>query len=258
MGWEQVDEGWGRKAVDFATLTEPATCREYLTVHQHLGLGEGDRLLDMACGAGLAIELATIRGAVCAGIDASPRLIAIARDRTPDADIRVGDMRELPWEDGSFDIVTTFRGIWGTTPGAFDEAHRVLRPGGRLAMTVWGDVSKSPGAWMLAPFILATEEKVMNQADMVALGRPGVGEQVMRDHGFEPDERIEIAFTFEYPDPETYARGIAATGPAFEAMQNVGEQGFVDAAIDGATPHVREGLPLRDHIQLFCYVGVKQ
>ena len=125
-------------------------------------------------------------------------------------------------------------------------------------MTVWGDVSKSPGAWMMAPFILATEEKVMNQSDMVALGRPGVGEQAMRDHGFEPDERIEIDFTFEYPDPETYARGIAATGPAFEAMQNVGEKGFIDAAIEGATPHVRAGLPLRDHIQLFCYVGVKQ
>ena len=206
---------------------------------------------------GLAIELASIRGAECAGIDASPRLVAVARDRTPDADIRIGDMNDLPWEDETFDIVTTFRGIWGTTPSAFDEAHRVLRPGGRLAMTVWGDVGKSPGGWMLAPFILATEEKVTNQAQMVSLGRPGVGEQALRDHGFEPDERFEVPFVFEFPDPEIYARGLAASGPAYEAMQNVGEQGFIDAAREGAEQMVREGLPLRGRVQVFGYVGHK-
>src|SRR4051794_12633546 len=147
-----VDEGWGRRAVDFATLMEPASCREYTRVHQRLDLGHGERLLDVACGSGLAIELATIRGATCAGIDASPRLVAVARDRNPDCDIRVGDMEALPWADATFDVVTSFRGIWGTTPGAVDEARRVLVPGGRLAMTVWGDVGKSSGGWMFSPF----------------------------------------------------------------------------------------------------------
>ena len=151
MSWEMVDEGWGRRASEFATLSEPANTREYLCVHQHLGVAQGDRLLDMACGAGLAIELAAIRGALCAGIDASNRLVAVAQDRSPSADIRVGDMEALPWEDGSFDIVTSFRGIWGTTTKAVEEAHRVLRPGGKLAMTCWGIVGKSPGAWMMAP-----------------------------------------------------------------------------------------------------------
>src|SRR5262249_53491657 len=102
--WEVVDEGWGRKAVDFATLTEPANCREYVTMHQRLAVGDGDRILDLACGSGLAVELAGLRGARCAGIDASPRLVAIARDRSPDADLRVGDMNALPWDDESFDV----------------------------------------------------------------------------------------------------------------------------------------------------------
>ena len=129
--WRGVDEGWGRQAVEFATLSEPTNCREYVTMHHHLGVGDGDRLLDMACGAGLAVELAGLRGALCAGIDASPRLIAVARDRSPEADLRVGDMNALPWGDESFDFVTSFRGIWGTTPGAVAEAHRVLVPGGQ-------------------------------------------------------------------------------------------------------------------------------
>jgi SAM-dependent methyltransferase len=166
-------------------------------------------------------------------------------------------MLDLPWDDASFDIVTTFRGIWGTTPAAFDEAYRVLRPGGRLALTVWGDVSKSPGGWMLAPFTLAADEKVMNQAAMVSLGRPGVGEQALRDHGFEPEERFEVPFTLEFPDPEIYARGLAATGPAYEAIQNVGEEAFAASARDGAVPRIRDGLPLRGRIQVFGYIGTK-
>ena len=59
-------------------------------------------------------------------------------------------------------------------PYAVDEVHRVLVPGGRFAMTVWGDVKKSPGGWMFTPFRWATEAKVRHQADMVALGRPGI------------------------------------------------------------------------------------
>src|ERR1700683_5444135 len=104
--WVMVDEGWGRKAVDFATLSEPGNCRESWTMHHRLGVDAGDRLLDVACGSGLAIELARLRGATCCGIDASARLVAVARDRSPDCDIRTGDMNALPWDPGSFDLVT--------------------------------------------------------------------------------------------------------------------------------------------------------
>jgi SAM-dependent methyltransferase len=253
-----VDEGWGRRAVEFATLSEPGNCREYVAVHHRLGVDAGHRLLDLACGSGLAIELARVRGATCSGIDAAGRLVAVARDRTPDADIRVGDMEALPWEDASFDIVTSFRGVWGTTPGAVDEAHRVLVPGGRLALTVWGNVGKSPGAWMLSPFLWATEDKVQHQADMVSLGRPGVGEAFLADRGFEVADRFEIPFAFEYADPATYARGIASTGPAYESIQSVGEDEFLARATDLAAQHVRDGLPLRGEVQLFGYIGTKR
>src|SRR5580658_7065775 len=136
--WTMVDEGWGRKAVDFSTLSEPSNCREYVALHHFLRVDAGDRLLDVACGSGLAIELARLRGARCAGIDASTRLVAVARFRSPECDIRVGDMHDLPWEGGAFDVVTSFRGIWGTTPRAVAEISRVLRPGGRVGLTVWG------------------------------------------------------------------------------------------------------------------------
>jgi SAM-dependent methyltransferase/alkylhydroperoxidase family enzyme len=255
--WQVVDEGWGRKAVDFATLGEPTNCREYVSMHHRLSVGADDRLLDVACGSGLAVELATLRGARCAGIDASPRLLAIARERSPDADFRMGDMNALPWPNGSFDVVTSFRGIWGTTPRAVTEAFRVLVPGGRLGITVWGHIKVSPGAWAFAPFTLAAQPKVDNQAAMVALGRPGVGEALLAENGFVEVQRIEVPFVYEFSDPETYARALASMGPAFEAIQAVGEPSFHEAAVQISQERTQEGLPLRAPIALVGYLAVK-
>jgi SAM-dependent methyltransferase len=253
--WRLVDEGWGRRAVDFATLSEPANCREYVAMHQHLAVDAGDELLDLACGSGLAIELARARGASCAGIDASSRLVAVAADRNPTADIRVGDMHALPWATGSFDVVTSFRGIWGTTPRVVDEAARVLRPGGRIGITVWGHIKASSGSWALAPFRLATGPKVENQARMVSLGRPGAGEALLAAGGFVDVRRVWIPFVWEFSDPETYARALAATGPAYEAIQHVGEDAFLEAAADTAREHQRDGLPLRAEIDVVGYLA---
>jgi SAM-dependent methyltransferase len=253
--WAGVDEGWGRRAVDFATLGEPANCREYVSMHHHLSIDRGDRVLDVACGAGLAIELALARGADCSGIDASARLVAVARDRSPDSDIRVGDMCALPWPDASFDVATSFRGIWGTTPDALSEIRRVLVPGGRLGLTVWGHIKISPGAWALAPFTLAAEPKVANQAAMVALGRPGAGEELLARHGFVEVERVSVAFAWEFADPEHFARALASTGPAYEAIQNVGESAFHDAVVERGAAVVRDGLPLRAVIDVVGYVA---
>jgi SAM-dependent methyltransferase len=253
--WTMVDEGWGRKAADFATLGEPGNCREYVTMHHRLGVDAGDRLLDVACGSGLAIELARLRGALCSGIDASPRLIAVARDRNPGCDIRVGDMHALPWDRASFDVVTSFRGIWGTTPDAIAEIRRVLRPGGRVGITVWGHIKVSPGAWALAPFRLAAVEKVDNQAAMVSLGRPGAGEQLLESYGFHDVERVDVPFAWEFADPEVYARAMASSGPGYEAIQNVGEAEFHRAAVEEAQERLRDGLPLRAEIKVVGYLA---
>lgn len=255
--WTVVDEGWGRMAADFATLSEPANCREYVAVHHLLGIDAGDRLLDVACGSGLALELARARGAEVAGVDASQRLVAIARDRNPSSDIHVGDMYALPFNDAAFDVVTSFRGVWGTTLPALAEISRVLIPGGRLGLTVWGHIKASPGAWALMPFRLAAEAKVEHQAAMVSLGRPGAGEAVLAEYGFVNTERFDVPFAWEFADPEMFARALAATGPAFEAMQNIGESEFIARATELAREHVRDGLPLRAEIRVVAYTARK-
>ncbi|MEO5709483.1 MAG: methyltransferase domain-containing protein [Nocardioidaceae bacterium] len=253
--WRTVDEGWGRLAVDFATLSEPGNVREYTALHQALSVRSGDRLLDVACGSGLGLALAAARGATCAGIDAASRLVDVARDRLPGADLHVGDMHALPWPDEAFDVVTSFRGIWGTTTEALAEVLRVLVPGGRVGLTVWGHLKVSPGAWALRPFTLARDEQVAHQATMVALGRPGVGEELLTSWGFEGVRRLEIPFVWEFADPEHYARALTSTGPAYEAIQAVGEEAFHRYAVGLARERVRDGLPLRAEIDVVGYVA---
>jgi hypothetical protein len=56
-------------------------------------------------------------------------------------------------------------------------------------------------------------------------------------------------------DPDLFARALASTGPAYEAIQNVGEAAFHDAAVDQARQHVRAGLPLRAEINVVGYLA---
>src|SRR4029079_6078895 len=90
--------------------------------------------------AGLALVIARDRGAQVSGLDASEALVSIARTRLPRARIEVGDMEELPFDNESFDAVTSFTSLQfaGNPIGALKEARRVLRSGGRIGVYVWG------------------------------------------------------------------------------------------------------------------------
>jgi SAM-dependent methyltransferase len=155
-----------------------------------------------------------------------------------------------------FDVATSFRGVWNTTPQAVYEIYRVLVPGGRLGLSAWGHIKRSPGAWALAPFRLAPAAKVENQAAM-QLGRPGTGEQLLAGAGFVDIERFSVPCAWEFADPEAFARALASTGPAYEAIQAVGEAAFVAAATERARAFVRAGLPLRAEIDMVAYLARK-
>ncbi len=65
-------------------------------------------MCDADCGSGACLRAAADHGAVVSGIDASEALLAIARERVPEADLSLGDLQRLPYADDSVDAVTGF------------------------------------------------------------------------------------------------------------------------------------------------------
>jgi SAM-dependent methyltransferase len=106
-----------------------------------VGVGPGDRVLDVGCGPGVLTGPLVARcgyGAVSAA-DPSPPFVEAARQRFPGVDVRQAPAEDLPYENGAFDaslaqLVVHFM----TDPVAgLREMARVTRPGGTVAASVW-------------------------------------------------------------------------------------------------------------------------
>lgn len=256
MTWEHVDEGWGRCAPMFAYTIENLHWREYLHLLEQTGVGPGTRYLDIACGAGLALQLASERGASATGLDASPRLLAVAAARTPAADLRVGDMQALPFATASFDVASSFRGIWGNGLNALREARRVVRPGGKVGLSFWGNQRRMAAYPLFAVLGQTSEAERAYTGTMVSIGRPGVAEQLMHDAGLLPGERTSVRLTWEFPDIEHAAQALAATGPGYLAVQHLGAEAFMRAVREAATGLYHDGLGVRAEVEVQCLVGL--
>ena len=122
----------------------------------------GARALDLCCGTGdLALALAR-RGAEVTGLDFSGKMLEVAQARSgrlkaqgsefPKPQFVQGDAQQMPFADGSFDIVTVGYGLRNLTDwrAGLAEMRRVARPGGRLVVL---DFGKPPNAlWRAAYF----------------------------------------------------------------------------------------------------------
>ena len=106
-------------------------------------ISAGQDVIDLACGTGNAALRAATLGARVVGVDASARLLEVARGRARDqgveVDFREGDLLSLPLVDRGADIVLSVFGvIFAADPArALREVQRVLRPGGRVLLSAW-------------------------------------------------------------------------------------------------------------------------
>jgi SAM-dependent methyltransferase len=104
----------------------------------------GDRVLDVACGAGYVAAAARQHGALATGVDFSLTQVQLAEQTYPDIRFVEGNAEALPFASGEFDVVLNAFGM----PHVADpervvaEARRVLKPGGRFAYASWGEYER--------------------------------------------------------------------------------------------------------------------
>ncbi len=184
------------------------------------GVAAGTRHLDLASGPGYVAARSHARGARVTGADFSGAMVALARSLHPGPDFREADAEALPFADGSFDAVTMafLLGHLGRPAAAVAEAFRVLRPGGRLALSWWLPPERTAG------FAIVLESVRRHGRMDVGLpaappfelfGDPAMLRALLGEAGFEGIEAREVAMTWRVATAdelfEAYRDGTART-----------------------------------------------
>jgi len=226
---------WGNRPRAWA-VTEEQQVPVYEDALGTLGIGRGDHVLDVGCGTGVFLRLCADRGAAVSGLDASEGLLAVARERVPEGDLRLGDLQSLPFEDGAFDAVTGFTSFFFADDmvAALREAARVARPGAPVVAQVFGppeqcDLEAVKAAVMA--FRPDAEETYW---------RPGIVEELMPLAGLTVEGAFDSTYAYTYPDAEALADAMSAAGGA-AMVAGPDREGELRSAIVRALAHCRQG-----------------
>ena len=229
---------WGARPEDWAR-NEGQQTPTYEEAIRRLGIESGQRVLDVGCGAGVFLRLAADRGAKVFGLDASEALIELARARVPEADLRVGDMQSLPYEDDSFDLVTGFNSFFFAADmiAALREAGRVAKPAAPVVIQVWGDPAHCELEAMKAvvrPFMPAPPPDALPPPE---LWRPGMLEAMAAEAGLTPETAFDTSWAFEYPDQNALGRAMMAPAGIAELVGPEHERDVREEIIEALAPH---------------------
>jgi SAM-dependent methyltransferase len=229
---------WGARAEAWAEQ-EAQEVPRYQAAIERLGIELGQLVLEVGCGSGVFLELAAGRGARVCGLDASEALIEIARRRVPEADLRVGDMQFLPYENDRFDLVAGFNTFFFAADmiAALREAGRVAKPGAQVLIQVWG----RPERCDLTPMLRAVRPlRPAPPPDAPApapLWEPGTLERIAREAGLTPREAFDATTALEYPDEPSLVRTLLSPGGVVEAVRESGEEAVARAIVDSLAPY---------------------
>ena len=212
-------------------------------------LRAGWRVLDVATGSGNAAIAAARHGCTAIGIDYVPELLERGQRRAEAERLAVelveGDAEALPFEDASFDAVTSVFGAMFAPDHvqAAAELVRVVRPGGTIALASWtpggfiGDLFRTvaahvpPPAGVASPMLWGTESHL----------RELFGEQVVSL------EIAEQTFTFRFVSAEAFVaffrRWYGPTVKAFAALEREGQEALERDLVELARRHDRLGAP---------------
>lgn len=142
--------GWNKAALSYDTTFAHASRQFVPALLDAAGVEAGMRVLDVCAGTGVVTGAAAARGAEATGLDFSAGMLMVARQRHPGLAFDQGDAEAMPYGDSAFDAVVSNFGIHHVPQPimALREAFRVLRPGGRLAFSIWAEPAENI-AWKL-------------------------------------------------------------------------------------------------------------
>jgi ubiquinone/menaquinone biosynthesis C-methylase UbiE len=177
--------------------------------------GEGEAVLDIACGTGIVARLAAKRmgRGLVTGLDLNAGMLNVARGAPTEGAAIIwveGSALDLPFPADSFDMVLCQQGLqfFPDQRKALGEICRVLKGGGRAALSVYSRIERTPGA---NAFALALDDVVGRDASRIKRGEhsfpdPTQLETLLRDSGFNAVDVQTVEQTIEFPSLIDYVR----------------------------------------------------
>lgn len=227
-----------------------------------LGVKRGDRALDVACGTGNTALPLAMAGAKVTGVDIATNLLEQAKKRAAaeklDIVFEEGDAEQLPYPDGSFDIVLSmFGAMFAPRPEMVaSELLRVCKPGGLVAMANWtpqGFVSKTfrataemvpPPPGVPAPILWGDESTVRARLGQGSSEIRCTRRKVQMAYPFPPNEMVNFFRRYFGPTQVAFSRLDEAGQAALAAkLESLWEEH--NTATDGTTAVEGEYLEVR-------------
>jgi ubiquinone/menaquinone biosynthesis C-methylase UbiE len=208
--WQIVADGWERYADEFRRSTMPVASRMIDAIRPQ----PGHQVLELGAGIGdvgfLAAELIQPGGTLITS-DLVPEMLTAAQRRADALGVRNVRFRQIDAETidqpaASLDGVLCRWGymLMPDAEAALKDTRRVLKPGGRVALTAWADAADNP--WTVLPIEELTErglvEPVPPGPGQFAWAPEGTTEEYLDAAGFVEYEVESIAFTMRYPSVE--------------------------------------------------------
>ena len=229
--------GWDRAAAAYDRYWREALEPAQSLLLAWAALHPGQRVLDIACGTGLVtVEAAKAVGSSgeVIGTDLSAAMVAATQEAAARAGLTNvetlrADAEDLPAPDEAFDVALCALGLMYVPDPlrAMQEMHRVLRPGGRAAVAVWGRRDRC--GW--AEIFPIVDRRVSSDVCPMffQLGGEGALEHIFREAGFSDVEGERISTVLRYASAHDACGAAFAGGPVAMAYSRFDEQTRAEA-----------------------------
>lgn len=226
-----------------------------------VALQPGERVLDVACGTGAVARQAALQvgaGGHVVGIDFNRNMLAIARTRGPAVEWREGNAMTLPFATNAFDVVLCQQGLqfFPDSGKALQEAHRVLVPGGRFAISVWCEIESSPGHHALTQGLeryVGTEAAGLMSAAF-RLSDAKALQTLLENAGFREVRVRREKRVARFPSPELFVRWVVVGSVLGRTGVRVPDESLaamireVDRALQPYTRGKALAFPMESHL----------
>jgi SAM-dependent methyltransferase len=202
------------------------------------GVRSGERALDVACGTGAVTRLLAVRvgpAGKVVGLDINPGMLAAARRAAPSPSIEwlEGSAVKMPLPDASFDAVVCQQGLqfFPDKAAALSEMRRVLKRGGRLALSCWRSIEHTPGYLALEQALARRIGPEKAALPPFSLGDAGTIRVLAAGAGFREVKLRAEAKMVRFRSAEHMVRAVVGGAPTMMGALVEQGEGVLDAIV---------------------------